>query len=94
MNGYQYSNYWTNTALSYAECTNAIPFGIICDSVLQLASLPNLSSSTAIQQWFQERIIDDYWESRALSELCAKVISTWRSQMSEKVNPSNNDHLG
>lgn len=98
MNGYQNANYWTNTALSYAECS-VIPFGTIRECVLQSVSLSTstFSTSTCVQEWIQERIIDegysldpsyhDYWESRALHELCAKVI-TARTQSSNAPSSS------
>ena len=83
MMGYANANYWSRVAMT-SNGVNSIPFGKIRNHILSLVSdnmhSKSEKSETFAQKWCQERIVDEggpedeeYWESRALHELCAQV---------------------
>ena len=101
MMGFANANYWSRVVMT-SRGVDSIPFGRIRNKILALVQDGEGSweqkegggvGGTMAQRWCQERIVEEggpedpqYWESRALHELCAQVI-----QSSSRESFSTND---
>ena len=74
MVGYSNANYWSNAAHS-SSGADTLPYGEMRRAILEASE----QFGQEARDWCQERIVDEggddaeYWESRALHELCVQV---------------------
>jgi hypothetical protein len=85
MRGFQNVNYWTKAAIT-SPAEESLPYRRIRETILRHAANGNSDG----KKWCQERILDegkelgdttgDYWEPRALHELCGIILQNKANQ--------------
>eukprot|EP00957_Ditylum_brightwellii_P189025 14389728-Ditylum_brightwellii.AAC.1 len=75
MIGFSNANYWTRAAMA-SRGSSSLPWKEVRNTVLSIAD--DMKDDKEVQVWTKERVIeegdDEYWEPRALHELCAQVL--------------------
>jgi hypothetical protein len=71
MTGFQNSNYWAGHAMRILVGSDLLPIESIRDAVIEQAK--QTGAAAVAQQWVQDNV-DEIWDPRVLTELCAEVV--------------------